>query len=163
MKRIKLTQRKFALVDDCDFEWLNKWKWSAVKSKQTWYASRNVKNIVTGKNGTISMHRQILNAPKGMQVDHRNHNGLNNQRHNIRICTLVQNHHNRQPIKKTSVYKGVCWDKIRKKWTAQIHMKRKKKHLGFFVNEVEAANMYDVMAKKLFGEFAYLNFSKCVE
>lgn len=88
MKEIKLSQGKFAIVDDCDYDFLNKFKWSAFRANQDgsrYYAHR--KCMVRRK--IVMMHREILNAPQGMSVDHIDHNGLNNCRYNIRVIRLV--------------------------------------------------------------------------
>lgn len=159
MKKISLTQGKVAMVDDCDFEWLSNWKWNLLKSPYTYYAVRGEYNDVLKKQKTIRMHRVILNAPKGIDVDHRNHNGLNNQRYNIRICTKSQNMANqRYQEGNSSEYKGVCWHNRGNKWVAYIGHDGKRIHLGSFVDEIDAAKAYDIEAKKLFGEFAYTNF-----
>src|ERR1043165_2122866 len=86
-REIPLTQGYVALVDDCDYEWLSQWKWCAhvAKGGRTAYAFR-----AKG----IAMHRVIMNAPEGMDVDHRDHNGLNNTRANLRICTHAENQRN---------------------------------------------------------------------
>ena len=157
MKKIQLTQGKSAIVDDCDFEWLSKHKWCAVKGRNTFYAITSIKNTVTKKWHNMRMHRLILNAPQSMDVDHRDHDGLKNIRSNIRLCTRSQNTSNMLPRKnKTSQYKGVSRHK--NKWIAQIDCNGKHIHLGSFPNELDAARRYDVKAKELFGEFAYINF-----
>ncbi len=152
-KRIPLTQGKFAIVDDEDYGYLNKWNWHVEKKRNgMFYATRR-----QGKS-SIAMHQQILNTPKGMETDHRNHNGLDNKRSNIRICTYAQNQQNRRPRCKTSKYKGVSWSKTAKKWLVHIVYNKKALHLGLFNDELKAAKVYDENAKKLFGEFAYINF-----
>lgn len=156
MKEIKLTQGQVALVDDEDYEYLNQWKWYAQKSRGTFYACRYTKNEV------LIMHRIILNTPFNMEVDHRDHNGLNNQRHNIRNCTRSQNHMNKDP-RGSSKYLGVSWDKSRNKWRAFIQTrqisngKRKTLFNGQYNTEEEAAIAYNEAAKRLHGEFANLN------
>lgn len=156
MKRIPLTQGEYAIVDDEDYEWLRQWKWFAKRDKNTFYAAR-----LTGKwpkQKTIRMHRQILNVPSNFEVDHVNHNGLDNRRCNIRICTSAQNHHNQLPYKNhSSQYKGVYWSKAKKKWHSSIHSNRKRIHIGYCNNEIDAAKAYDAKAKELFGEFALTN------
>ena len=158
MKHIKLTQGKYALVDDEDYSELIKYKWYANHRHGIWYAYTNIR---TGKSRiTISMHRFLLNPPKGIQVDHRDHNGLNNRRTNIRICTHAQNIQNqrRKQGSKTSRYKGVFWNKKESYWYVQIKQNGKKLNLGSFLNEIEAAKIYDKKAEELFGEFANTNF-----
>ena len=99
-----------------------------------------------------------MDAPKGLFVDHINHDGLDNRKSNLRLCTQRQNNQTQRPRGKTSKYKGVYWNKRAKKFMASICIDGKKKSLGYFIDEVAAAKSYDKAAKKLFGEFAYLNF-----
>jgi hypothetical protein len=105
------------------------------------------------------MHRQIMNAPEGLLVDHIDGNGLNNQKNNLRLCSSAQNARNRRPTSKPySKYKGVSWHKRNKKWEVRIAKSGKSTYLGTFEDELEAALAYDRKAEELFGEFAYLNF-----
>ena len=94
MKTIQLTQGQFALVDDEDYDFLMQWKWQAHKDKSTYYATRVEygKNIKKG----IKMHRVIMNTPRNMETDHKDRNGLNNQKYNLRICTRGQNQTNKR-------------------------------------------------------------------
>jgi len=157
MAQIKLTQGKYTLVDDDLYGWLNRWKWYALKGNSTYYARRNV--CKDGKRETIRMHRLILGARTGEIVDHQNLNGLDNRRCNIRLCTKAQNKQNSRPVKKSkSRYKGVTWHKNLNKWMASIMLYYRSIHIGYYKTEVEAAKAYDAKAKKLFGEYAYLNF-----
>jgi hypothetical protein len=154
-KFIPLVYGGFAIVDADDYERLVKYKWYCYYLGSSSYAYRTVGNT------RILMHREILNAPKGMVVDHKDGNGLNNRKRNLRLCTPTQNLLNRRPtLGSSSKYKGVCRDKSRRRWLARIGFNNKDIHLGRFDNEIEAAKAYDRMAKKLFGEFAYLNFPK---
>lgn len=161
MKEIELTQGLVALVDDDMFDELNKFKWCAhrsVKSKNTFYAVRN-KRAGRKVVGNFLMHREILKPPDGMDTDHRDGNGLNNQRYNLRTCTRTQNNANRKPYLNTlSKFKGVSWRKDRDKWRAYIKIDRQYIHLGHFDLEIDAAIAYDTKAIELFGEFARLNF-----
>jgi hypothetical protein len=151
---IILTQGKFAIVDAKNYEWLNQWKWYANKAPNTFYAQRKSKD---GK--VILMHREILNIPKGMQTDHRNHNGLDNRECNIRLCNNAENQYNQATqLNRTSIYKGVTWHKRAKRWYSRIKQNGKEIHIGCFGNEFEATKAYDVKALELFGEFAYTNF-----
>lgn len=159
MVEINLTQEKSALVDDGDFEYLNQWKWYASKSKRTFYAKRNL--YINGKYTTIKMHRELLRLKKEdkIQVDHKDGNGLNNQKNNLRICTQNENQHNsRKRYDNTSEYKGVSWHKRDKKWFAQICFQNKNLFLGYFNDKTEAALSYDKKARELFGEFSKTNF-----
>ena len=163
MKHIPLTQGKFAIVDDADYEWLNQHKWYALKIRQTFYAVRHTTKP-SGEQTIIYMHREILglNFDDKRQGDHRNHGGIDNQRDNLRICTNSQNQQNMRPNPQkncSSVYKGVCWHKNRRKWQADIEINGHHIYLGHFKSEIDAAKAYDKAASKYFGEFAYLNFS----
>lgn len=156
MKTIKLTQGKYALIDDEDFERLNQVKWHSHEDKNTWYAARS--EYINGRQKTIRMHRLIMNAPPDKQVDHRDGNGLNNQKGNLRYATNLQNTRNQKPlIGRSSKYKGVCWDKQHKKWMAYIMVNGKQTYLGYFDDEILAAQTYNLAAKMHFGEFAWLN------
>ena len=157
-RKIRLTRGKVALVDDEDFEWLNQWKWQAVKGHTTWYAYR-YPTLPGGKRRLVLMHRAILCPPKEKDVDHKDRNGLNNQRDNLRVATQTQNNQNaRSHQGTTSQFKGVHWFKATKRWQSQIKYNGKKIHNGFFLSEIEAAHAYDRAAMKYFGEFARLNF-----
>lgn len=156
---ISLTQGLFALVDGKNYEWLTQWKWCAHKSGYNYYAERSIGKKPNQK--TISMHRQILNAKVNDAVDHANHNGLDNREQNVRIATNSQNQYNRRPNKKSSSrFKGVSWHKSSKKWQSRITYNNKTVYLGVFANEIEAANAYNEIANKMFGEFACLNFGE---
>ena len=149
---IPLSQGLFALVDGDDYEWLMQWKWHAHQGRKSFYAARNESG------GMVLMHRQILNAPIGMETDHIYHNGLDNRRDNIRLCTPSQNQANQNRRGGTSVHKGVSWREGKNIWRAQIECNRKVLHIGSYHNELDAAKAYDKKAKELFGDFAYLNF-----
>jgi hypothetical protein len=157
MKLIKLTQGKFAQVDDVDYDWLNQWKWCAYKAYLTYYAARVAP--LNGKPKHISMHRLIMNTPDGLDCDHRNHNGLDNRRQNLRNCTKSQNSCNHKSPK-TLRYKGVYVYKTgyrKGKIKAQICIKGKCIYLGYFKTKQLAAQAYNDAAKKYHGEFAFLN------
>ena len=159
MRYIKLTQGQRAIVDDDMYEYLNQWKWHAMKHGVTYYAAR--KDNDSGKNGqsrsAILMHRVILAVPDDKGTDHINHDGLDNRILNLRICSASENQGNRLPSKNcTSKYKGVSRDG--KKWRAKIQHRKVSYSLGVFCDEISAAQIYDVKAKELFGEYARLNF-----
>jgi len=158
-KEIQLTQGQIAIVDDEDFDWLDQWKWKASKQRNNdWYAARRPRRG-NRKKGHIFMHRLILNPSEGMQTHHIDHNGLNNQRANLRIVTAAQNQYNQRPQKKkSSHFKGVHWASDRRKWRAQIMVNGRTYRLGQFLSECEAAKAYDNAALRYFGEYAYANF-----
>lgn len=113
--------------------------------------------------GQAIEHRAIWAVVHGkcpdMHIDHIDGDKLNNRIENLRICTHNQNQHN-QGIRSSnkSGYKGVSWMKSAKKWQAQICCNSKVTHLGLYTNKIEAAKAYDEAAKKLHGDFAWLNF-----
>lgn len=129
---IQLTRGLVALVDADDYEWLNKLKWCAKKSRNTFYAERC---------HGVQMHSQIITIPKGMQCDHIDGNGLNNQRSNLRAVSVRVNSQNRH-IKKTSKYPGIFWHKACGKWNARIRVGHRRISIGNFENEIDAANAY---------------------
>jgi hypothetical protein len=152
MKKIKLTKGKVALVDDEDFKWLSKHNWYASISGYNYYAQR------TKKRKNIRMHRVILNAPKGVIVDHINGNSLDNRKQNLRLCSQSENMCNRlSPVINTSGFKGVSQIKTSKKWEAYINKDGKRVRLGNFLSAKEAALAYNKAAIKYPRDFAKLN------
>ncbi len=157
-------------VDDEDFELVSKYNWCIKKHGNTFYA-RCTTRLGINKRKEIKMHRLLLGLadPKNV-VDHKDHNGLNNQRNNIRICSYSENGLNKTSHKNSSSkYLGVSLKKdkwklsngsivIYKTWAARIRVNGKDKHLGHFKIEKEAAISYDLAAKKYFGEYANVNF-----
>jgi len=170
--------RKEVLIDTEDLLRLDKeipqktarGKWSVVVSKDSrsqdiFYAKIHILHPEGGldkrgkkKTTTLFLHRTILSPPKEKVIDHIDHNGLNNKRENLRICTLTQNAANQRKGKGSSNFKGVYWDKREQKWRGAIRHKGKHLHLGSFNDELEAAKAYDKAAKEFWGEFAKLNF-----
>ncbi len=155
-REIPLTQGQVAIVDAADYEALAQYKWCAQWSEGTgtFYASRNAKNPAGGKT-TVSMHRQIMGFPGGFLVDHRDGNGVNNRRDNLRLATTAQNIHNRRTSgRSASGYKGVHFFKRTKQWGAYIKTDGRQRWLGIF-DTVEAAHaVYVEAAKAVHGEFA---------
>jgi hypothetical protein len=156
MKNIELTQGQVAIVDDSDFEYLNQWRWHARRSGKNYYAQRN--EYSDGRQRIILMHRVIMNTPDGMQTDHIDHNGLNNQKNNLRSCSANQNRKNRIGYG-TSSYLGVAVRRSKGNtyWIAEITDNGHRKYLGFFKDEKEAAYAYNRAAMQLHGLFAHLN------
>src|SRR3990167_7117239 len=156
MKTIELTQGEVAIVDDADYDYLSQWNWSLYRKtgRRSYYAQRSMP-LPDGRKTTIQMHRHILSAPIGVQIDHVNGNGLDNQRCNLRLCTHAENRRNMDAYRNcTSGYKGVHWHRQRKKWRAVINYQKKSISLGLYKNKEEAAIAYDEAAKKYFGKFA---------
>lgn len=161
MKQIPLSQGEFALVDDEDYGSLIKYRWFFHKDRRAKYAFRNARDKDTGKRVRILMHRQIMGMPQGTDTDHRNHNGIDNQRRNLRECTKAQNQYNaRLRADSTSGYKGVGRVSGSKTWQARIRYMGKGIYLGSFPTARKAAIAYDDAAIKYFGEFAKPNFRR---
>lgn len=156
MKKIQLTQGKCALVDDDDYENLNLFKWYYNDG----YAVRN-------ENGNrVRMHRQIMNPKEKFDVDHVDHNGINNQKHNLRICTRSQNKMNSiknrgiSKFKGVSIAKRVIKGKEYKYYRSRILIDGKAIEVTFpysKLGEINAARCYNDMAIRYFGEFANIN------
>jgi hypothetical protein len=152
--RIKLAKGRYAIVDPDDYQIVSQYDWQLFESKsENFYAVRYENRKI------VSMHRVIMNAPAGKIVDHRDRDGLNNTKHNLRFATPSQNTCNKKRTKKgSSKFRGVCRHIRLNKWQAHICVNREKIHLGYFENEDDAARAYDQAAKIYHGEFAVLNF-----
>ena len=141
-------------VSPQDYDKLSKYRW--------FYSNVVATNVKIGdKYKKVSMHRMIMNPPQDKVVDHINGDKLDNRRSNLRICTQKENTRNRKSHKGSiSEYKGVTFIKElkKRKWFAYIHLDGKRKNIGTFKTEEEAARAYDYYAKKHFGEYARLNF-----
>ena len=157
MKRIPLTQGKFTLVDDQDFDLVSRFSWYTMRSYETLFYARAV---LSGRS-RIFMHRLILDAPNGLVVDHVNRDGLDNRRTNIRICTMSENMRNQTRHRDgSSKFKGVSWDQDRGKWRASLRVNGKTYNLGRYFSEEKAAMAYDKFALEQFGEFARVNLKE---
>jgi len=159
MKKIPLTQGQVARVDDADYEWLKQYKWCAHKIGHTFYAERGI-TISPYKQKMIRMHRVILDAPDGTQVDHKNTDGLDNRRSNLRFCTHSENCRNQRINRKNkSGFKGVSFSKrnAQNPWLVLIQVNSKRIHVGYYQTAEMAAAAYDLAALKHYGEFALTN------
>ena len=153
---ILTTNNKIVMVDIEDYELVSSFRWWAQKSYYTFYAQRNVK--VNFKYTTQYMHTMITGFP---YVDHINGDGLDNRKENLRESNNTLNKANaRKRTGCTSKYKGVHWYCRTAKWRVQINKDYKNIHLGYFMNEENAARAYDEAAIELFGDHARLNFPK---
>jgi hypothetical protein len=152
MKEIVLSKGYVALVDDSDYEWLNQWKWTASVNKRICYAYRSV-YVKSKYVHRIAMHRLITVSPECMEVDHIDGNGINNQRHNLRIVTSRQNSYNRhRQYGKTvgaRLSKGI--------WIARIVIDGVDTYLGAYKSRLDALAAYDIAALNSRGEYAVIN------
>lgn len=174
MARIALTKGFVTIVDDRDFPWLSKHRWKALVTRSGLvYACRT--RMLSGRwpsgcrrSEVVLMHRVIIGATTGQQVDHKNTDTLDNRRKNLRIATVTQNLANSRKTRGRSRFKGVYWNREKKLWQAQIGAgvkedgRQKVLYLGRFETEDEAAFAYDRAAKKLHKEFARINFPRGV-
>lgn len=135
MKEIPLTKGKVALVDDEDYKWLSQYNWQARDNRaegRLYYAQGRVNKKQT------TMHQEIMKSyGTGLEVDHIDGNGLNNQRHNLRLVTRRTNQQN-QHTNKSSQYPGVSYLKKRRKWQACYNLNGKTVFIGYFKTEEEA-------------------------
>jgi hypothetical protein len=156
MKKIEVINRKgkkfTILVSDMDYKFVSKFSWSVKKGHSTYYAKTRISANKWG-----SMHRMLLKPKPHELIDHKDHNGLNNTRSNLRVCCNLLNHRNGLTHKDNSCgYKGVSFDARKNKYRARIFFEREI-WLGYFLTPIDAAIAYNAAAKKYFGEFAKLN------
>jgi hypothetical protein len=155
MNTIPLTKGYSALVDDEDYDRIASFKWYVSLQKTSTYANRDT--CESGKRTTVSMHRFIMQPPKGMRVDHINGDGLDNRKANIRVCTPGENLCNQRRIRGLSAFKGVSYWTHGLRWRAQICVDGRRIFLGSFPDEPSAATAYDAAALFYHGEFACTN------
>ncbi|MHC4109652.1 MAG: AP2/ERF family transcription factor [Planctomycetota bacterium] len=155
--KIPLTRGEFAKVDPEDYIWLSQFRWYCNKRPHTSYAIRNAGEGAERRK--VLMHREIARTPRHLVCDHINRQGLDNRKQNLRNCTKRENNLNQAGHRgSVSKYKGVYWKKREGRWAACIKSEGKKRHLGYFDSETEAAKGYDEAARKYHKEFASLNF-----
>lgn len=151
---IELSKGKVTILDVADALILGKCAWSVLETKTGWYACRNVKSADRTFQKMYFMHRVIMDTPIDMLTDHKNGDTLNNKRSNLRIVTKKQNNQNSLPHGSNLLYKGVT-----KRDTNMYEARITDISLGFYKTAEEAARVYDLKAKELFGEHAYLNLN----
>lgn len=145
----KATNGVVFVVDKEDEQFVKRHKWTL--------SGKYLQSYINGKRTWL--HRVLINAPSGKDVDHVDMNGLNNQKRNLRICCRSENMQNSVSRKNsTSQYKGVCWSSDAGKWLAYINIRPyQRKYLGSFRSESEAAHAYNQAAKEYHGKFVRLN------
>lgn len=149
----------FALVDDEDDKLVTGRKWWVNARPSGNFHVYTITRDDQGRQNTLFLHRLIMDAQSGQQVDHKNQNGLDNRRENLRLATGAQNARNvGKRSHNTSGYKGVGWREEKSRWIAQITIDGRNVQLGYHDDPVEAAMVYDYAAREAFGEFASLNF-----
>lgn len=149
---INLTKSKKAIIDNEDYALISQYKWYFLSNGN--YACTTIGGRKNKK--TILMHRLIMQTPNNMYTDHINHNGLDNRRSNLRICTNSQNQGNAVGYSKKTKFKGIELLPSGK-WRARINIQGKTKHLGVTCSEIEAAQLYNKAAINHYGKFALTN------
>ncbi len=159
MAAIVLKTGESVLLDDEDYARIGWRCWRLKKSNKggTYAVATAYEN---GRCRMISMHREIMNPPAEVALDHINGDTLDNRKSNLRAATNSQNQQNRHKARGRSQYKGVGWHEQAGKWQVQIKLNGKSRYVGIYANEIVAAKAYDRAARKLFGPYARLNFSK---
>lgn len=147
------------VIDSEDYDLVKDYRWREYRGKTniTSYAVCTTSAKVPGVRTSVLMHKLILRTD--CLIDHKDQNGLNNCKDNLRVATPAQNSSNKNKLlRNSSGYIGVWRDKVRKKWVAEISSENKKKFLGYFDSSMEAALARDRAALELHKEFAVLNF-----
>lgn len=155
MKKIKLYGKygkgKYAIVDDEDFDAVNKYRWNL---SMNGYVRRTAGQ--KGSQYTLFLHRYLFDDIKDKDIDHINHNKLDNQRKNLRACTRSENMGNAvMRSDNSSGYKGVSWHKKSEKWRAYIQFNKKHISLGFYTSKKDAAKAYQIAADKYFKDYKF--------
>ena len=154
MKLIAKDGTKF-YIDEEDYELIKDFNWGVDTRKYETHERKYIQFKYKGKK--VNLHRLLMGFPKGLQVDHKDNDPLNNRRSNLRTCTTSQNNANGKARKGSSKYKGVYFDKACNKWRSKIRKNGRIHHIGYFKCETKAAKAYDAKALELYGEFARTN------
>ena len=158
MAKIHLTRGKIVYIDDADMPLILGRNWNVFRGGAggSFYARTWIHDLTSGRRRQVQMHRLLLAGIS--RVDHKDGDGLNNRRSNLRPATSAQNQANQRSMRgSSSRFKGVHWDTTKGKWRARIQVDGQDRHLGIFVSEVEAAKAYNQAAAAAWGEFARLN------
>lgn len=158
MSELRLTTGEIALVDDEDLPRLIGRRWYAVRDEHTTYAQARFGE--RGQSTLISLHHAVMQVASSTRLDHRNLDGLDCQKQNLRLTTPTTNSQNRRKFAGTlHPFKGVTrYGFPHRPWRAAITVNKKRMHLGYFASIEEAAHAYDQAAREHFGEFARCNF-----
>jgi hypothetical protein len=159
----KVGKGLIAIIDDCDYDVCSNYRWMGILNgaRTTVYAVNFYKDEQTGKTMALFMHHLIMGKVQGKEIDHIDHNGLNNTRGNLRFATRTENMRNMNPKRGcSSKFKGVSFNIKLEKWQALIRIGRKLVHLGYYLREEDAAVKYDIAALEHFGKFAKINFDR---
>ncbi len=149
---LTLTKGYEAIIDAADVPLVGMWNWTAKVSNTNVYAKRN--DTSQKPHRALYLHRAIMGAPHDMEVDHRDGDGLNNSRKNLRVATHAQNSCNvKLRSSNSSGFKGACWCKRRGMWVAHIRIKGVQTHLGYFDTAEQAHAAYSEASARLHGEF----------
>src|SRR3989304_3991655 len=158
MKEIILASGHKVSFDDKDFDLVSAYNWYLCKSKNERLYARG--RLKINPRIRVQMHRLIVDLLPNEDVDHKDDDGLNNQKDNLRKCSRSQNLQNKRKFPKdfsTSQYKGVCWDKVNQNWKSRIYIEGRRICIGNFNSEIIAAIAYNNAARSFFGDFARIN------
>lgn len=170
MRQIPLMRKgvveAYAMVDDEDYDYLTQWNWMVHQDKDDRKRNTSYAQMIRGRqyDGTKKMHRFLMERHHTIQpqdlIDHKDTNGLNNQKVNLRICTSSQNSSHRAKFSgpHSSRFKGVSFDRKSEKWRAELMVNRKRVYFQLWAYERDAAIAYDIKALMHHGEFAVRNF-----
>lgn len=155
--QIPVGSNHFALIDAGDFDRVSRHRWALKRGKAgVLYARTDQRG--TNKLGQVCyLHQMVIPTGRGYMVDHRNSDGLDNRKENLRRCTVGENNCHRRSLRGLSG-KGFYFDKKLNCYRTQIRIQGRRIHVGLFKDSISAAQAYDDAAKKFHGEFVQLNF-----